>query len=311
MSLESKLAAFRLRYTSHSQVVDGVAFPYFALGAAAAASLPAVVILPGLLGVGEMSFQLAEALAARHRVLVPSWPRDADRADLWSGALPASSMRKDCRAPPWSGRPSGLVAQRFVVRYPERVSHLVPPIPRYRVGSGRPPIAGRRRGCSPSCRGSARASCCAACRLGPCGMTIPAVSGRTTPPRSWPPCLQPTWPRATASPPIRCWSRSLPAVRSHRVRCSWKAMTIRWSTPQRLGLCKRRSPGPRAMSFKKAATHQRFATQRSMPRCSRIFARNEDAAVMLPNGAHEAAGGRTWPKSVLPPARLTVSTDAR
>lgn len=126
MSLGSTLAAFRRQHTPRSQVVDGVAFPYFALGSAAAASFPAVVILPGLLGVGEMSFQLAEALAVRHRVLVPSWPRDADRADLLVRGI-ASILDAEglSRAALVGASFGGLLAQRFVVRYPDRVSHLV------------------------------------------------------------------------------------------------------------------------------------------------------------------------------------------
>lgn len=121
-SLGMQLAAFRRRCPPRTRLVDGTAFRYHITGPGDAA----VVILPGLLGEGEMSFQIATFLGTLHRVIVPSWPRPADSAAALvrgiAGILDGESIQSAAVVGASFG---GLVAQHFALRYPERVTHLI------------------------------------------------------------------------------------------------------------------------------------------------------------------------------------------
>lgn len=121
-SLASQLASFRRSHPPQGRVIDGIPFQYHALGQGP----QAVVILPGLLGAGEMSFQLATSLGTRYRVLVPSWPRAANSAARLlrglAGILDGEGIKRAALVGASFG---GLVAQHFALHYPDRVTGLV------------------------------------------------------------------------------------------------------------------------------------------------------------------------------------------
>lgn len=120
--LATQLAAFRRAHPPRTRSVDGIPFRYHAAGH----SGTAVTILPGLLGEGEMSFQLATALAASHRLIVPSWPRAADTADALARGVAAILSGEGIQETAVVGASfGGLVAQRFALRHPDRVSRLI------------------------------------------------------------------------------------------------------------------------------------------------------------------------------------------
>ena len=121
-SLTIQLAAFRRAHAPQTRSVDGIAFPYHAMGKSGSA----VTILPGLLGAGEMSFQLATLLETNHRVIVPSWPRAADTADKLSRGIAEILDGEGIQRTAIVGASfGGLVAQRFAFRYPDRVTRLI------------------------------------------------------------------------------------------------------------------------------------------------------------------------------------------
>ncbi len=121
-SLATQLAAFRRMHAPRTQLVDGISFRYHATGRGEAA----VVILPGLLGAGEMSFQITALLETSRRVIVPSWPRAADSADALARGIAGILDTEGIQSAAVVGASfGGLVAQRFALQYPNRVTHLV------------------------------------------------------------------------------------------------------------------------------------------------------------------------------------------
>lgn len=121
-SLLSQLATFRRSHPPQIRVVDGIPFQYRALGQGPTA----VAILPGLLGAGEMSFQLASSLGKRYRVIVPSWPRAAASAERLVRGLAAILDGEGIQRAALVGASfGGLVAQHFALHYPDRVTGLV------------------------------------------------------------------------------------------------------------------------------------------------------------------------------------------
>lgn len=125
-SLSTQLAAFRQVHPPRTRIIDGTAFQYYSAGPATQPDQPVAVILPGLLGRGEMSFQLATWLKRCHRVIAPSWPRAADSAEQLACAVAAILDGEGIvQAAVVGASFGGLLAQRFALRYPDRVTHLV------------------------------------------------------------------------------------------------------------------------------------------------------------------------------------------
>lgn len=122
----TQLTAFRRLHAPRKRDVAGIAFQYHIVEPAFEAGGPAVMILPGLLGVAEMSFQLMTALGHSHRVIVPSYPRAVDSVDrLLRGMVAILDGEGVARVAVVGASFGGLLAQRFATHYPDRVTHLV------------------------------------------------------------------------------------------------------------------------------------------------------------------------------------------
>src|SRR5512139_3390616 len=65
-----ELARFRATHPLKHTLAAGIQWEYIATGR----GLEAVLILPGLLGIGEMSFQHTRAFETDYRVIAPSYP---------------------------------------------------------------------------------------------------------------------------------------------------------------------------------------------------------------------------------------------
>ena len=124
--LQGQLVTFRRLHRARRRDVEGVTFEYFAVESAASVGGVSVLILPGLLGVAEMSFQLATALGHSHRVIVPSYPRAADSADrLVRGLAAILDGEGATRVAVIGASFGGLLAQRLAMCFPDRITHLV------------------------------------------------------------------------------------------------------------------------------------------------------------------------------------------
>lgn len=121
-SLASQLAQFRRLYVPRTERVADIAFSYLVIGQGSTT----IAILPGLLGVAELSFQIATLLGAEHRVIVLSWPGATDTVDQLTAGIAGILDREGVRQAAIVGSSfGGLVAQRFALRYPDRVSQLI------------------------------------------------------------------------------------------------------------------------------------------------------------------------------------------
>jgi pimeloyl-ACP methyl ester carboxylesterase len=85
-----------------------------------------ILILPGVLGVAEMSFQLAQALKNEFRVVVPSYPVAINTVEaLVAGVHGVLETLGIEQANVLGGSFGGLLAQRLVRQYPALVKNLV------------------------------------------------------------------------------------------------------------------------------------------------------------------------------------------
>jgi pimeloyl-ACP methyl ester carboxylesterase len=118
----NELARFRATHPLKQTFVHGIRWEYIAAGHAA----EALLILPGLLGIGEMSFQHIQAFETDYRVIAPSYPVEITTVQQivegLTAVLDVESMRQ---AHVLGGSYGGMVAQSFVRRYPQRVLSLV------------------------------------------------------------------------------------------------------------------------------------------------------------------------------------------
>lgn len=116
------LRRFRATHPVKRLMLAGASWEYIASGRGA----ETILILPGLLGVGEMGFQHILALEETYRVLAPSYPFSLTRVtpllDGLALLLKAEGVR---RAHVFGGAYGGMLAQRFVRRYPDRVATLI------------------------------------------------------------------------------------------------------------------------------------------------------------------------------------------
>jgi len=117
-----QLRRFRATHPLKSFILDGVTWDYL-LGGQGRETL---LILPGLLGVAEMSFQHSAIFENTYRVIVPGYPFGVGTLDQLVGGLAALLDAEQIdRVHVLGGSFGGLVAQRFVRAYPERVRRLV------------------------------------------------------------------------------------------------------------------------------------------------------------------------------------------
>ncbi|MBI5565786.1 MAG: alpha/beta hydrolase [Chloroflexi bacterium] len=117
-----ELLKFRDAHPLRQTTVRGVRWSYLVAGRGPAALL----ILPGLLGFGEMSFQHIQAFESNYRVVAPNYPFEIttlrELVDGLAALLDAEGIE---RVHVLGGSYGGMVAQWLVRRYPQRVVSLV------------------------------------------------------------------------------------------------------------------------------------------------------------------------------------------
>lgn len=121
---EARAELLRFRQTHPLRQIDvaGTTWEYLACGHGA----ETLLILPGLIGLAEMSFQHILALEGEYRILVPSYPFGLkDLGEMETGIATILDAEGVRRAHVLGGSYGGMVAQRFARRYPERVARLV------------------------------------------------------------------------------------------------------------------------------------------------------------------------------------------
>lgn len=118
----SELAHFRATHPIKHTVVLGVRWEYIAAGHGS----EALLILPGLLGLGEMSFQHIRAFETEYRVIAPSYPFEiTTMPQLTDGVVAILKTEGIQQGHVLGGSYGGMVAQYLVRRYPRRVTTLV------------------------------------------------------------------------------------------------------------------------------------------------------------------------------------------
>jgi pimeloyl-ACP methyl ester carboxylesterase len=116
------LTAFRSSHPSHSLEIEGVAWSYRAGGAG---GIP-ILLLPGLQGVSEASFELMEQFERTQRVIAPSYPPEAiTMRALANGAAAILEAEGGLAAHVRGASFGGLVAQWLVRLAPHKVRSLV------------------------------------------------------------------------------------------------------------------------------------------------------------------------------------------
>ena len=116
------LLRFRAAHPVKHTMVAGANWEYLACGRGA----ETLLILPGLLGIGEMSFHHILAFEGEHRVIAPTYPFAATTMTLlMEGIAGILDVEGIGRTHILGGSYGGMVAQCFVRRYPDRVSKLI------------------------------------------------------------------------------------------------------------------------------------------------------------------------------------------
>jgi pimeloyl-ACP methyl ester carboxylesterase len=117
-----ELVRFRATHPLKHTFVHGIQWEYIAAGRGS----EALLILPGLLGIGEMSFQHIRAFETEYRVIAPSYPFEIttmkQMTDGVAAILEAEGIR---RVHVLGGSYGGMIAQCLVRHYPQRVLSLV------------------------------------------------------------------------------------------------------------------------------------------------------------------------------------------
>ena len=121
-SLWSRLRGFRATYSTTHATVEGIAWKYIACGHGE----KALLILPGLLGFGEMSFEHILAFENSYRVIAPSYPITITRVlQLTRGIIGILDAEHIDRVQVLGGSYGGMIAQCLVHQYPNRVDRLI------------------------------------------------------------------------------------------------------------------------------------------------------------------------------------------
>jgi maspardin len=117
-----ELARFRATHPLKHTFVYGVRWEYIAAGHGS----EALLILPGLLGFGEMSFQHIRAFESEYRVIAPSYPFEITTTQQMTDGVAAILAAEGTRqAHVLGGSYGGMVAQCLVRSYPHIVVSLV------------------------------------------------------------------------------------------------------------------------------------------------------------------------------------------
>jgi len=117
-----ELVRFRATHPIKQTFVQGIKWDYIVSGNGS----EALLILPGLLGIGEMSFQHIRAFESDYRVIAPSYPFElTTMAQMTDGIAAILNAENIGRTHVLGGSYGGMVAQCLVRRYPQRVSALV------------------------------------------------------------------------------------------------------------------------------------------------------------------------------------------
>jgi pimeloyl-ACP methyl ester carboxylesterase len=116
------LASFRNNHPSRSLEIEGVSWSYRAGGAG---GIP-LLLLPGLQGVSEASFELMERFERTRRVIAPSYPAEAiTMRALANGAAAILEAEGGLAAHVRGASFGGLVAQWLVRLVPQKVRSLL------------------------------------------------------------------------------------------------------------------------------------------------------------------------------------------
>ncbi len=117
-----QLERFRAAHLPRRFSRQGIEWEYYLAGSGP----ETVLILTGLLGVAELSFQQIMALEDDYRVIVPSYPASIKTtAGLLDGIASILEAEGIARYHVIGGSYGGLLAQALVRRFPERVDKLV------------------------------------------------------------------------------------------------------------------------------------------------------------------------------------------
>jgi pimeloyl-ACP methyl ester carboxylesterase len=121
---------FRAAYPFKHATIDGVAWEYIAAGQV---NEP-LLLLPGALGVPDMSWQHITYFAGRYRVIAPAYSPVKKMDTLVDGIAGILRRETGGRAHVVGGSYGGFVAQVFVRRHPDMtaslvLSHTLPPDP--------------------------------------------------------------------------------------------------------------------------------------------------------------------------------------
>jgi len=128
--LINNLRLFRNEYPCHQKEIAGVSWEYILAGE----GLPPILLLPGILGSAESTWQLVKLLAKNHRVLAVTYPAMNANMDIVDGLAELLASLQVERPVVYGGSYGGFIAQIFVRRHPEKVtklilSHTTPPDP--------------------------------------------------------------------------------------------------------------------------------------------------------------------------------------
>ena len=116
------LLRFRAAHPVKHTMVAGANWEYLACGRGA----ETLLILPGLLGIGEMSFHHILAFEGEYRVIAPTYPFAATTMTLlMEGIAGILDVEGIGRTHILGGSYGGMVAQCFVRQYPNEVSRLI------------------------------------------------------------------------------------------------------------------------------------------------------------------------------------------
>lgn len=117
-----ELIHFRAAHPIEHTVASGIRWEYLAAGRGS----EALLILPGLLGFGEMSFQHIAAFETDYRVIAPDYPfAITTTRQLVDGLIAVLDAAGIPQTHVLGGSYGGMVAQCLVRAYPQRVTSLV------------------------------------------------------------------------------------------------------------------------------------------------------------------------------------------
>jgi pimeloyl-ACP methyl ester carboxylesterase len=122
IGLWSRLRGFRATHPTRCATIGGIKWEYIVCGHGE----KVLLILPGLFGIGEMSFEQIMAFEGAYRVIVPSYPAPTTRVlQLIRGIVGILDAEQMDRVSVLGGSYGGMVAQCLLRQYPDRVGKLI------------------------------------------------------------------------------------------------------------------------------------------------------------------------------------------